>query len=335
MRYAFYRLLREWYFWFCLFLCVVLIVGYTYTYNDNGETRKHEWDYEIAPYSSKEELKFQIETNKENVSVIQEMLASGEIVNDEQTQAGLKKLNDSIVILEYLYAHADEYSYDSVCDGSFSYAYAKDARSYGIQAMEVIFLFQLAAIVFIIGRVVNQDKTTGAFAATVIMRGRKELFLRQLIVSLAVFTIGYIIQIVMVGVIRPMFGAETEYVLFYNGTKITVLSHTTEYLVYCVSTYVILLFYWAVSFLLSQVIDNVFTFTVSALLVIGGVMCSIMFFDVPGVVYVNSMLIDFFDTEKATGFLAGVHCVRFVLTVVSLLAAYHISQKKNYSLKYE
>ncbi len=335
MKYEWFRLLRDWTFWFLLLLSVTLVVGYSAVYFKMSETTPTTWYYSVSDYQNDEDIADQLELTQNYIAEVEFLLQSGQVQNSEDLQEDLHRLQSSEKILRFLSEKSDEYPYQSLCDGCTTDAYSKNRRSYGTQVLEVVFLFQIVSLIFLIGQIVNQGKTSGTFVFSMVMRKRKTTFFRQAAVSLLVFSISYLIQVGMIAAVRGLLNGDIQNVLMFDGETVRIIGESTEFLFLCLSLYLILLTFWAIVFFLSQVVDNVLNFSVVSLLV-----CAVLFLLV---IVSNNALIsnmhttitDIMTESISSGTFVLVFLLRFLCIAGCLVGAYWVSQKKEYRIRYE
>ena len=336
MKYSIFRILREWMFWALLFLSAALIIGYTLVYIENSDPYMRYWRYNVEEYSSAEDIDLQIAQNQERVKSCEAELAAEADANERKhIEENLARLRSSDVILSYLRDRVSEHPYKSLYDGMYLRANTKDSRSFANDALSVVLLFQIVAIILINSQVVNQGRTTGAFVTSFIMRGRKRMFNRQLAVSLGIFTLAFLLQIGLIGIIKPMFGQNSSNVLFVNGENVTIMSEGMEFMLNALSIYLILLFYWALLFAISQPINNVLLYSVVAFVVAAGVFVAMLFAGAKATNYIHYTLTHHFTLQRKFGEIAAVILLRLAVSCGLLWFAYRIAKKKHYSVRCE
>lgn len=335
MKYSFFRLFREWIFWVLLFLSAALVIGYSYFYIENSDTFVRSWNYYIDEYSSAEDIDLQIERNQGYIKEFEAELSANGVDPDNRIKDQIELARSSNMILSYLRERVSEYPYKSLQDGTLVSAYTKDARSYTQQAIEVVLLFQLITIILINSQVVSQGRTSGAFVPTFIMRGRKTMFKRQAIISFVVFTLSYLLQVGMIGVIRSLVDQNGSYVLFCDGTNIAIISAGMEFMLTAISVYLILLFYWALFFAISQPLDNVLLYAVVAFVVGAVVFVTAMLADARPINYIHYTLLSSFTDQISMGETVAVIIIRLAAAGGLLWLAYRIAKRRNYSIRCE
>ena len=158
MKYEFFRLLRDWTFWILLFLSLILVVGYSGIYLSRSEITKSDWRYFISEYENDDDLQKQIDDNLKYISQIEKQMLSKNSTNREECEELIDILAKSIKILQFLKGKTDIYPYKELCDGSVVESYSRSRRAYTNCIIEVVFIFQILAIIFVVGQVVNQKR---------------------------------------------------------------------------------------------------------------------------------------------------------------------------------
>lgn len=255
MKSYFFRLSRNWLFWALIVIQVFVIVCYSIYYATNVYNSNERWEHSIVEYKNISDL----ETQK-NILLSQIADLDGETDRNKHDEEEKQFLTESVDIIDFL--KKNNYSYDEVTEATMIYHMENDRRAYFSQNIELLWWLNTFASVIIIGLIVNYTKTSGSRTFDIILHGRKTIFFRDFKVYMTLMGLYISLQFIIVSIISSQFSSRSQFFLYYNNGDIKVLSLTNILIWTTISFFLYFGVTCLLHFCLSQLINDVFYFSI-------------------------------------------------------------------------
>lgn len=334
MKTIFFRLSKNWVWWLVVISSIVLVFGYTAYYYEQSSTYEERWNHYIEEYNTIQELKVQQEAVEKNVLLLEEMLKNTTSKERLLIEEEIRYEKESIELMTFL--EENQISYSDAVEGEVLYHFERSQRGYSIEIIGIIYIFMLISSVLLVGQIVCAGKTNGAFVMSYLHNGRRKSFQNEAWIGYLILTCIYWAQIIIVFILREDIASQVEYVIYYNGGEITMLSDKTEMFLMAISVFMMISGYYVIHYILAQLISNSTVFCVIAvaitvgLIVLINVLSDVKFFCALGIIlpYIYSKSI-------SIGYYLVVQSGRIVILLISLWWIYRCFMKKNIRTRYE
>lgn len=317
------RLTRSWLFWFLVLFQLAFIVVYSINYCKDGTTNKERWYHGIMEYNDTELLiGEQIKNVEEQIYYLEESSN-----NNEDIDAIRNYYVETIEILKYLQKH--NYDYCDVQEAEVVYYHEEDKRAYTLQIMEVLLWMNVVISIILLGLIVNSGKTNGAIVFEVLIKGRKRLFMKEGKLYFMIMTLFLAYQIILVTALNMQFPVKSKYILHYNGGDIKVISQSWEYVWAVVSLIISLYTVYILHFALSQLIGNIFTFSIVAITVTVVVKYLLAYTSTyKFLLAFNVTMNNIYENGLSPGFYAFAIVTKYLLAIVMLYLTYRYCMRR-------
>lgn len=263
MKSYFFRLSRNCLFWALIVIQVVVIICYAIYYAANVYHSDERWEHNIVKYENADDLENQKNSIWGQIENLNEETDKSRY-NEEEKQF----LKESVDIIDFL--KKNNYSYDEVTEATMIYHMENDRRAYFSQNIELLLWLNMFVSILLIGLIVNYTKTNGSRTFDIILHGRSTIFFRDLRVYMTLMGLYISMQFIIVAVISSQFSSRSQFFLYYNNGDIKVLSLTNILLWTMVSFVLYFGEICILHFCLSQIINDVFYFTIiTAVITVG------------------------------------------------------------------
>ena len=323
MKSCFFRLSRNWLFWVLIVIQVVVIVCYAIYYATNVYHSEERWEHSIVKYKNADDL----EDQKNNIlSQIEDL---DEETDKSRYNAEEKQfLTESVDIIDFL--KKNNYSYDEVTEATMIYHMENDRRAYFLQNIELMWWLNIFASVLIIGLIVNYTKTNGSRTFDIILHGRNTIFFRDFKAYMTLMGLYVSMQFIIVAIISSQFSSRSQFFLYYNNGDIKVMS-LMNVLFWTTISFVL---YFGVicilHFCLSQIINDVFYFTIiTAVITVALKFIMIYFSDNKFILAMNITMDNIYENKITIGFYLLALLFKYVAVGALFAFTYFINKFRN------
>lgn len=313
MKSYFFRLSRNWLFWTLIVVQVFIIVCYSVYYAKNVYRTEERWDHRIVEYKNVSDL----ETQKNN------LLIQIEDMNEEEKQY----FTESVDIIDFL--KKNNYSYDEITEATQVYDMENDRRAYFSQNIELFWWLNIFVSILIIGLIVNYTKSNGSRTFDIILHGRKTIFFRDFKVYMMLMGIYISLQFIVISIISSQFPARSSFFLYYNNGDIKVLSLTNILLWATISFFLYFGVICILHFCLSQLINDVFYFTIVAAITTVALKLVMLHFSYNKfILALNITMNNIYENNISVGYYLLAFLFKYAVVSSLLVATYYINKKR-------
>ena len=313
---------RNWLFWALIVIQVLVVVCYSVYYAKNVYNSHERWNHSIVEYKNVSDL----ETQKNSIlSQIEDL--NGKTDKNKYDEEEKQFLTESVDIIDFL--KKNNYSYDEVTEATMIYHMENDRRAYFTQNLELLWWLNVFASVLIIGLVVNYSKTNGSRTFDILLHGRKNIFFRDFKVYMTLMGLYISLQFVIVAIISSQFSSRSQYFLYYNNGDIKVLSLTNNLLWTTISFFLYFGVICILHFCLSQLINDVFYFTIVAAIVTVALQFIMVYFSDNKFVLALTMTMDnIYENNISVGYYLLALLFKYALVSALCVATYFINKNR-------
>lgn len=313
MKSYFFRLSRNWLFWTLIVVQVFIIVCYSVYYAKNVYRTEERWSHRIVEYKNVSDL----ETQKNN------LLIQIEDMNEEEKQY----FTESVDIIDFL--KKNNYSYDEITEATQVYDMENDRRAYFLHNIELFWWLNIFVSILIIGLIVNYTKSNGSRTFDIILHGRKTIFFRDFKVYMTLMGIFVSLQFIVVSIISSQFPSRSMFFLYYNNGDIKVLSLTNILLWATISFFLYFGVICILHFCLSQLINDVFYFTIVAAITTVALMLVMVYFSYNKfILAINITMDNIYENNISVGYYLLAFLFKYAVVSSLLVATYYINKKR-------
>lgn len=322
MKSYFFRLSRNWLFWALIVIQVLVVVCYSIYYAKNVYNSHERWNHSIVEYKNVSDL----ETQKNSIlSQIEDL--NGKTDKNKYDEEEKQFLTESVDIIDFL--KKNNYSYDEVTEATMIYHMENDRRAYFTQNLELLWWLNVFASVLIIGLVVNYSKTNGSRTFDILLHGRKNIFFRDFKVYMTLMGLYISLQFVIVAIISSQFSSRSQYFLYYNNGDIKVLSLTNVLIWATISFFLYFGVICILHFCMSQLINNVFYFTVVTAVTTVALKLLLLFFsDYKFISALNTTMDSIYAINISVGYYLLALLFKYALVSALCVATYFINKNR-------
>lgn len=313
MKSYFFRLSRNWLFWTLIVVQVLIIVCYSVYYAKNVYRTEERWSHRIVEYKNVSDL----ETQKNN------LLIQIEDMNEEEKQY----FTESVDIIDFL--KKNNYSYDEITEATQIFDMENDRVAYFSQNIELFWWLNIFVSILIIGLIVNYTKSNGSRTFDIILHGRKTIFFRDFKVYMMLMGIYISLQFIVISIISSQFPARSSFFLYYNNGDIKVLSLTNILLWATISFFLYFGVICILHFCLSQLINDVFYFTIVAAIVTVVLKLLLVYFsNNKFILALNITMNNIYENNISVGYYLLAFLFKYAVVSSLLVATYYINKKR-------
>lgn len=321
MKSYFFRLSRNWLFWALIVIQVFVVVCYSIYYATNVYNSNERWVHSIVEYKNDTDL----ETQK-NFILSQIENLNGEIDKNRHEEEK-QFLAESVNIIDFL--KKNNYSYDEVTEATMIYDMENDRRAYFSQNIELFWWLNIFASILIIGLIVNYTKTNGSRTFDILLHGRKTIFFKDFKVYMTLMGVYISLQFIIVFIISSQFSSRSSFFLYYNHGDIKVLSLTNVLLWTTISFFLYFGVICILHFCLSQLINDVFYFTIVAAIVTVALKFIMVYFSDNKFVLALTMTMDnIYENNISVGYYLLALLFKYAVVFALFVATYFIGKNR-------
>lgn len=144
--------------------------------------------------------------------------------------------------------------YSQVAEGGFFVGDSKTKPYFDYKMSQRVYLFNVVAVVLIIGMVCINGRANGAFAFDMLIWGRKRIYRNELACCFVMITGLCVLEMLLIWACRSSFDNYAKYYLYYRNGKFFLMSTTAESLLTYFSYYLRLLAMSAVYYSIARLI---------------------------------------------------------------------------------
>ena len=322
MKSYFFRLSRNWLFWALIVIQVFVIVCYSIYYATKVYNSNERWEHSIVEYKNVSDL----ETQKNNLlSQIEDL--NRETDKNKYDEEEKQFLTESVEIINFL--NKNNYSYDEVTEATMIYDMENDRRAYFSQNIELLWWLNIFASILIIGLIVNYTKTNGSRTFDIMLHGRKTIFFRDFKVYMTLMGMYISLQFIIVSIISSQFSSRSRFFLYYNNGDIKVLSLTNVLLWTTISFFLYFGVICILHFCLSQLINDVFYFTIVAAIVTVALKLIMVYFSYNKFILALTMTMDnIYENNISIGYYLLALLFKYTVVFALFATTYFVSKNR-------